>query len=90
MLKRQWLRKVVMKRQLRIYALCFLCVINPKSVINHTLFFFLFKYDACSIYICCAVDDDSIFFTNALVECCWCGFVTYSVCCFIRPFYLNK
>jgi len=32
-----------MKRQLRICALCFLFVINPKSVITLTLFFFLFN-----------------------------------------------
>jgi len=32
-----------MKKQLRIYVLCFLFVINPKSVITHTLFFFLFN-----------------------------------------------
>jgi len=34
------------------------------------------------------VDDDSILCRNALVECYWCGFVTNSICCFSRPFYL--
>jgi len=62
---------------------------NPKSVITCTIFLFLLNMMH-ALDICCVGDDDSILYRNTLVECYWCGSVTYSVCCFSRPFYLNK